>query len=66
MKTIIPTYKDMVTKVSFFIKQLNLKIRKSTGRPLTIAPEETIALSLWKQATGIPTKKKSGKPLKEI
>jgi len=58
MKTIIPTYKDIVTKVSFFIKQLNLKIRKSTGRPLAINPEETIALSLWKQETGIPTKKK--------
>lgn len=58
MKTILPTYSLIVTKVKFFIKQLNLKIRKSTGRPLAIPPEEVIALALWKQENGIPTKKK--------
>ena len=58
MKTILPTYNLIVTKVKFFIKQLNLKIRKSTGRPLAIPPEEIIALALWKQENGIPTKKK--------
>ena len=47
----------MLAKVSFFSKQLNLKISKSTGRPLAIKPEETIALSLFKQAQGIETKK---------
>ena len=57
MKTIIPNYNIIVTKVKFFIKQLNLKLRKSTGRPLSINPEEVIALSLWKQSNGIPTKK---------
>lgn len=57
MKTFIQTYSNIVTKVKFFFKQLNLKIRKSTGRPLLIPPEETIALALWKQANGIPTKK---------
>lgn len=47
----------MLAKVSFFSKQLNLKISKSTGRPLAIKPEETIALALFKQAQGIETKK---------
>jgi len=57
MKTIIPEYNTIVTKVRFFIKQLNLKLRKHTGRPLSIDPEKVIALSLWKQQNGIPTKK---------
>lgn len=57
MNTIIPTYNIILTKVKFFSKQLNLKIRKSTGRPLAVDPEETIALSLWKHSNGIPTKK---------
>src|SRR3989338_3493214 len=57
MKTFIQTYSNIVTKVKFFIKQLNLKLRKSTGRNLAIPPEETIALALWKQSNGIPTKK---------
>lgn len=47
----------MLAKVSFFSKQLHLKLSKSTGRPLAITPEETIALSLFKQAQGIETKK---------
>jgi hypothetical protein len=47
----------MVAKVAFFIKQLHLKISKSTGRPLTISPEETIAMSLFKQSENIKTKK---------
>jgi len=57
MKTFIQTYNNILTKVTFFIKQLNLKIRKSTGRHLAIPPEETVALALWKQSNGIPTKK---------
>jgi hypothetical protein len=57
MKTIIKIYSDTLAKVSFFFKQLNLKIKKSTGRPLAITPENTIALSLFKQTEGIPTKK---------
>lgn len=57
MKTSIELYSNILTKVQFFSKQLKLKIRKSTGRKLAIAPEETIALSLFKQGVGIPTKK---------
>jgi hypothetical protein len=65
MKTVIPDYNIIVTKVKFFIKQLNLKIRKSTGRPLSISPEEVMALSLWKQTNGIPTKKAVWKTFRE-
>jgi len=43
--------------VKFFFKQLHLTISKSTGRKLLIPPEDTIALSLFKQAQGIETKK---------
>jgi hypothetical protein len=57
MKTFIRIFNPILAKVKFFSKQLNLKISKSTGRPLAIAPEETIALSLFKQAQGIETKK---------
>jgi hypothetical protein len=64
MKTIIPDFRLIVTKVRFFIKQLHLKLRKSTGRKLSIPPEETIALSLWKQSNGIPTKKAIWKTFK--
>jgi Transposase DDE domain len=57
MNTTIQLYNNIVTKVSFFFKQLKIKITKSTGRPLSINPEDTIALSLFKQAQGIATKK---------
>ena len=57
MKTVIKLYNDILTKVKFFYKQLKLKIAKSTGRPLVIKPEDTIALALFKQTNGIPTKK---------
>jgi hypothetical protein len=57
MKTSIQIYSDMVVKVKFFFKQLHLSISKSTGRKLLIAPEDTIALSLFKQSQGIETKK---------
>ncbi len=52
MKTSMEIFFHMLTKVQFFSKQLNLKINKGTGRPLAITPEETIALSLFKQAQG--------------
>lgn len=58
MKTYIQLYSNILTKVKFFSKQLKLKLCKSTGRPLSITGEETIALALFKQNTGIPTKKK--------
>lgn len=57
MKTQIRIYSNMVAKVAFFFKQLHLKTAKSTGRPLTISPEETIAMSLFKQSENIKTKK---------
>ncbi|MEK7128326.1 MAG: transposase [Patescibacteria group bacterium] len=53
----IQKYNSIVTKVRFFFKQLKLKIVKSTGRPLANTPEDTIALSLFKQLQGIETKK---------
>jgi hypothetical protein len=57
MNTTIQIFNDIVTKVRFFSKHLKLHIRKSTGRPLALSPEDTIALSLFKQAEGIETKK---------
>ena len=57
MKTSIQIYSNMVAKVKFFFKQLHLNISKSTGRKLAISPEETIALSLFKQKQNIETKK---------
>lgn len=58
MNTSIQLYSNILSKVKFFSKQLQLKLNKSTGRPLAIEAEETIALALFKQNTGIPTKKK--------
>jgi len=57
MNTSIQIYNEIVTKVGFFFKQLKLKIVKSTGRKLANTPEDTIALSLFKQRQGIETKK---------
>jgi Transposase DDE domain len=58
MNTTIQLYSNILTKVKFFSKQLQLKLSKSTGRKLAVSGEETIALALFKQNTGIPTKKK--------
>ena len=58
MNTVIQLYSSILTKVQFFSKQLKLKLSKSTGRKLAISGEETIAIALFKQNTGIPTKKK--------
>lgn len=57
MKTTIQCFNNIVTKVSFFFKQLKIKIGKSTGRPLSIKAEEVISFSLFKQTQGIQTKK---------
>jgi len=57
MKTAIQLYSDILAKVTFFSKQLALQLTKSTGRKLALPPEETIALALFKQNIGIPTKK---------
>lgn len=58
MKTFIQLHEDILAEVWYFSKQLQLKLCKSTGRPLAISGEETIALAIFKQNTGIPTKKK--------
>jgi hypothetical protein len=59
MKTSIQLFNDIVTKVHFFFKKHTLKIKpKDTGRPLAINPIDIIALSLFKQGSGIPTKKR--------
>ena len=57
MKTVIKLYADTLTKVRFFFKQLHITITKHTGRPLAAKPQEIIALALFKQSQGIPTKK---------
>ena len=59
MNTFLKSYNRIITKVKFFFKQLQLKqkIVKGTGRPLSISPEDAIALALFKQTYGIITKK---------
>ncbi len=57
MNSSIQKYNSIVTKVKFFFKQLKIKLVKSTGRKLANSPEDTIALSLFKQLQGIKTKK---------
>jgi len=57
MNTTIQLHSNILTKVKFFSKQLQLKLHKSTGRKLALQGEETIALSIFKQTVGIPTKK---------
>ncbi len=57
MKTVIQIYSNTLAKVKFFFKQLKLKLEKSTGRKLQVSPEETIAMSLFKQRQNIETKK---------
>jgi hypothetical protein len=57
MNTTIQLYSNILAKVTFFSKQLQLKLHKSTGRKLAMRGEETIALSIFKQTVGIPTKK---------
>jgi len=57
MNTTIQLHSNILAKVKFFSKQLQLKLHKSTGRKLALQGEETIALSIFKQTVGIPTKK---------
>ncbi len=65
MKINIPFFSNILTKVKFLYKQLNLKLTKSTGRPLAVKPENVIALSVFKHQNGIPTKKSIWKIFKE-
>lgn len=58
MKTRIKIFDGLKKIVNFFSKQLKFdKFINKTGRKLAVAIEEIIALSLFKQAHGIATKK---------
>ena len=57
MNSSIQLYNNIVAKVTFLIKQLKIKVTKSTGRTFAITPENTISLALFKQLQGIETKK---------
>ena len=54
----IALYNDILQKVQFFYKSLKLEGQeKEKGRKLAISIPEIIAISLYKQSNGIPTKK---------
>lgn len=57
MNQTIQIFNDIVAKVTFFFKQLQLKLNKSTGRPLALTPIETISLGFFKQESAIKTKR---------
>src|SRR3990167_3451095 len=56
MNTTIQLHSNILAKVKFFSKQLQLKLHKSTCRKLALQGEETIALSIFKQtySTDVP------------
>lgn len=51
------SYTNILTKVQFIANELKLNLKKNKGRPLAISAEETIAIAIFKQKTGIPTKR---------
>src|SRR3989338_1118553 len=57
MNTSIKAFNLILPKVRFLIKQLHLNLRKSTGRPLAISPDNLIALGIFWKRQGIKTKK---------
>lgn len=57
MNTSIKAFNHILPKVQFFIKQLGLQLRKSTGRPLSITPDKIITLGVFWKKQGIKTKK---------
>lgn len=58
MKVSIPLYKELKQVVKFLSSKLKInKQEKRKGRKLAIPVNETIALGLYKQLNGIPTKK---------
>ena len=57
MKTSIDSYNIILTKVHFFTKQLHIQIEKHTGRPLSLQPQQVIAMALFKQKYAIATKR---------
>lgn len=59
MRAHIELYNDIITKVWIFYKGLRLdKLEKDKGRKLAISIPGIIALSIFKQKTAIPTKKR--------
>jgi hypothetical protein len=58
MRTVIQFYNDILHKVTVFYKQMQLeKLEKTTGRSLAVSIPEILAMAVYKQANGIPTKK---------
>lgn len=57
MNTSIKVFTNILPKVQFFIKQLKLKLTKSTGRPLAITPDKLITLGIIWKKQNIKTKK---------
>lgn len=58
MRVSIQLYNDILQKVTFFYKQLQLgKHEKTTGRTLAISIIESISLAIFKQANNIATKR---------
>jgi len=57
MRVSIQLYNDILQKVTFFYKQLQLRTHeKTTGRTLAISIIETISLAIFKQVNNIATK----------
>lgn len=57
-QTVIQLYNDIIQKVTFFYNLLHLKKHEKTkGRKLAIAIKDIIALHIFKQLSGIETKK---------
>lgn len=57
MNTSIKVFNLILPKVQFLIKQLQLKLRKSTGRPLALSPEHIITIGVFWKKQNIKTKK---------
>lgn len=58
METHIEFYNDIIHKVLIFYKSLRIdKLENNKGRKLALPIPNTIALAIFKQQTGIPTKK---------
>lgn len=52
----LDSYHLILTKVQFITRELQITFKKNTGRPMAIPASEIIAIALFKQSNGIPTK----------
>lgn len=67
IRAFIKLYNDIIQKVQFFYKQLHLsKYENKKGRKLAMPITETLALAIFKQSTGIATKKALWKIFKPL